>query len=1015
MTKQLLQGFLIAVTCGTGSWAQGLTAAAGGNVLHPIPLPFAAEKDTLPLGKSTGKGLTRTNPADTLPVPDTVNVLRSGLSPQDLVPTGYLGQRRKYITGSIGSLSSAAIERSVVPNFENALQGRIPGVHIIQANGMPGSDVVVRVRGTATLLGEAAPLYVLDGVPIFSGPRGIPAPGMGGGWGAAFNPLSDINPNDIASIEVLKDAAATAIYGARGAGGVVLITTKKGSPKKTDIRLDYYRGVTSPARTVNSLTGRQYLQLLDESWVNSGNTGTGPLPTVNGFTRERAEATHSDHLNQVLRQGMVQQVSLSASAGSEKTTFYISGSYRKETGIVTGNDFERATGRINISNDISEKLTLGANVGLNIINYTSMPVGYGAGGGFNAAQTNLPVFPWYNEDQTYFNPYNPRATGLPGSNVAAYQDKNQFDNEQHVSRTFIQAFAAYKIIPGLTFRSDAALDMYFHSTRDYLSKRIRTGSLGSGAGREGQPTAYASFERNSVNGYNLNNTLTYTKAVRNHGLTALGGIHFYYSENPHFFFEGEGFTNDFSREPHTASYRNTRTASSLVTNKFAFLAYFANANYAFKDRYLVGATVRTEGSSRFGANRKYATFPAVSVGWVVSDEAFLQQNKTINFLKIRASYGKTGNAGMDNYAALEQWNLTADSRYLNQPGVQYQSLGNPNLTGETQHQLDVGLDFAVLHNRLRGTVDFYDKKTRDLLLRYATPLSAGITDQGLLLNAGKLRNRGLELGISSSNIVSGSFQWHTDFTVAHNRNKVLSTGGLAPGQITPHGNIGTYEGHPLGTFYLAEWAGVDPDTGAELIYDGSGNKVPALSAAQVDEARVPQFDKPSAPRFFGGLNNMFTLKGFDLSVLVTFAYGNWVLDEGERFLSYVRGDNNLRAEAYTRWTADNPDTGYPRLLFNDPIAGRNTTRFLHDASYLRIKNVTLGYAFAKALPKRLLLSNARIYLTAQNLFTFTRFPGWDPEVAGNPGTNLDRSLGQGITYLEVPQVRTFVAGITLSF
>ncbi len=290
------------------------------------------------------------------------------------------------------------------------------------------------------------------------------------------------------------------------------------------------------------------------------------------------------------------------------------------------------------------------------------------------------------------------------------------------------------------------------------------------------------------------------------------------------------------------------------------------------------------------------------------------------------------------------------------------------------------------------------------MLSYTAPLSAGVTNQTLLLNAGSLRNRGVELSLNSKNLV-GTLGWTSSLSIAHNQNKVLDLGGLTPEQVSSHKNIATFEGHPIGVFYLAEYAGVDAATGAELIYDQAGNKVIATSAAQIDAARKPQYDKPSAPKVFGGLNNAVTYKDFDFSALLTFSLGNYVLDEGERELSYLKGTNNLRTIL----------TDSPRLTYNDPIANSNTTRFLHDASYLRVKNITLGYNLQKLMKNVKFIKGSRFYISAQNLFTITGFNGWDPEVSGNYRTALDRSLNQGITYMDVPQVSTFAAGFSLRF
>jgi TonB-linked SusC/RagA family outer membrane protein len=924
------------------------------------------------------------------------------------VSSGYFTLSSKYTSGAVGSMRSQSLENQVAPGFKPMMQGRLAGLHVVQANGMPAAEAIVRIRGTASIYGETEPLYVVDGVPVYAGPREMAPAGVGGSWGSVFNPLSDLNPMDIASIDVLKDAGAAAIYGARGGNGVIVINTKNARRDRTDVNVDYYQGITSPSNKIGLLNGAQYLDVLDRSWQNSGETGQGPLPPIPGFDRTVASATNTNHLDNILGDGKVQQLFISSSYGSARSTFYFSGSYRKEDGVLKGNGLKRYTGKMKITNKLTPRLGLGVNVGINYSDYQNMPAGYSEGGGFNAAQLNLPVFPLFNPNGTYFYPSNPAVYNTPGSNVAAFQNKKDFDNQEQTRRITIAANMDYQLIPDLVFRIDAAMDQYYHTRRDYLSKRLRYGSLGSGNGREGVPTAYAGYEKYSENVYNIRAALTYKRNRVHHILTALTGFEFYYNDNPFFFAEGEGFVSEFLRQPAAASYRNQQTAAALVTNVNALAGYFATANYVYKGKYLLNATLRTDASSRFGKDNKYQVFPALSVGWILSEEDFLNKSATVSFLKLRASYGRTGNYGIGNYSSLERWGLSTASGYMLQAGVHTLALGSPSLKPERQDQLNIGLDFGIWNNRVSGSIDCYNRITKDLLLYQPAPPSAGVEDPGLLLNAGSLRNRGVELNLLFKNL-SGPLSWNTNLVVAHNSNKVLDLGGLSPEIVSAHRNVATFEGHAAGVFYLAEYAGVDPATGQELIYDKQGNKVAAVAATQIDQARVPQFDKPSAPKLFGGLSNTFAYKNIDFSALLTFSYGNYVLDEGERALSYVTGENNLRAEALDSWTSKQANASYPRLLYNDPIAGSNTTRFLHDASYLRCKNLALGYSWKKVK----FFQQIRLYVSAQNLFTVSGFSGWDPEVAGSYLGNAERSLNQGITYMDLPQVKIFVAGISV--
>lgn len=920
----------------------------------------------------------------------------------------------RTVSGALTQIPGSRLRHMMPQNIKSVLQGLVPGLHVVQSNGQPGSEATLRLRGTSSVFAESEPLYVIDGVPVFAGPREMTEQGTGGNWGAQYNPLTDFNIEDIAMIEVLKDAAATAIYGARGANGVILITTKKGERNRQQIDINFYSGISEVTNALKTLNAREYLQLLDESWANSGGVGNGPLPAIPGFDRAVAARTNTDHMAVLLDHGVVTNLSMSASSASNGTNFYVSGSYRNEEGVLQGNNLTRYTGRMKISNQILRRLNIGINLGVYLTDYEMLPVGNSVGGGFNAAQSNLPVYPLVNPNGTYFNPFNSGIYNLPGSNIEAFQHKKYFNNEEHTSRFFLAGNFRLNIARNMDFSTEAAMERYFQKRANYLGKQIRLGSAGSGLGREGVPTAYAAYEKYSNNLFNGRSVLSYKSASDTQQLSALTGFEYFYNENPMFFAEGEGFANDFTRDPGAAQYKDVTKALSLVANTTAFIGYFGNLNYSWKNRYLASATVRVDGSSRYGANHKYVTSPAASLGWMLSEEDFLKPARFINMLKIRGSYGRTWNSGIGNYSARETWSLTPYSRYLLQAGIQMQSLGSPDLKPERQEQLNVGVDFSILNNRISGSIDVYNRITKDMLLGYNVPLSVGVARSQLLMNGGAMRNRGLEAAISSKNLL-GPVKWNTELSIATNKNRITDLGGLNPQQLSINKNIITALGHAVGTFYLARHAGIDPATGQELIYDIAGNKVVASSAAQIDAARVAQKDKPSAPKVYGGLNNTLSYKQFDLNAFFTFSLGNYVLDEGERDLSYLKGSNNLRAASLERWTPQHTASVYPRLFFNDPLAGSNTTRFLHNASYLRLKNITLGYTFGQQLKKVKFIKGARAFIAAQNLLTMTKFKGWDPEVTGNYSSALERNINQGITYMDLPQVRTLSAGLNLNF
>jgi TonB-linked SusC/RagA family outer membrane protein len=969
-----------------------------------------------------------------------VTLLADIKSLKEVVVIGYGTQERRNVTGAISSVKAVEIQKSVVPTFESALQGRIPGLLITQASGVPGGLVTVRLRGVTSINGASEPLYVVDGIPINSGGRGDAGGGISGNAGASNNLLSDLNPNDIESVEVLKDASAAAIYGARGGAGVILITTKRGKAGKTQFNAGYSQGITMETNRVDVLNAPQYLQLFDEAVQNSGSPANAVLPVRPGFSREVAEATNSDHLSTVLRQGMRQEANLSASGGSEKTTFYVGGTYYKEKGIIVGNDFDRLSGRFSIDNQATDRIKFGASMGITYT--TDYRVGTGTNtdaGGFGLAQTLLPIFPYYNADGTYFDPYNGGLgqSGRVGRNLIAMQNRANYSNYQTKMRTLGGAYAEVTLLPGLSFRSDIGIDIFNQTINSYYSRYVRTTS-GSATvpvkpnGVAGTPGAQARMERVLLNNWNTNNTLTYTRKLNQHEFTVLGGLSFNKNNSPYLGVQGEVFPNDFFRDPSQATYKISPNGSN--SDRYAFLAYFGRVLYNLNNKYLASVSFRREGSSRFGEDNKLGNFPAVSVGWVLSEENFLKNNSVVSFLKLRASYGQTGNAaGIQNNQPYGLWkNAQSDNlgAYKGNPYMFSEQVANPDLHWEKQNQLDIGLEYGVLNGRISGTIDFYDKVSKEMLLNFPGPATQGQENNDIVLNAGKLQNRGVEFSISTQNLV-GAFRWSTDFNISHNRNEVLDVAGIQPTSLSGGSNVATFEGRPLGSFYLVKWAGVDAATGEEMVYDSNGEArlASAMTSSDMQTARVGIFDKPALPKAFGGLTNTFAYRGFDATVLFTFSLGNWIYDDGERTLSYFRGnDNNLRKEALNRWTEDKPNTSFPKLYYpatgvTDPttvIRNTATTRFLHNASFGRLKTLQVGYTIPSAISQKVHIRTFRIYATAQNLLTFTKFPGWDPEIVRDLG-GLDnagvqaRNLGQGFTNLDLPQLRTFVVGVNVGF
>ncbi|MBC7936387.1 MAG: TonB-dependent receptor, partial [Rhizobacter sp.] len=509
----------------------------------------------------------------------------------------------------------------------------------------------------------------------------------------------------------------------------------------------------------------------------------------------------------------------------------------------------------------------------------------------------------------------------------------------------------------------------------------------------------------------------------------LGGMTYNRNNSPFLAVTGEAYPNDIFRDPSQATYKSTPSASN--SDKYLFQAYFGRLNYSYKQKYLLEVSYRREGSSRFGRGHKFGDFPAIGAGWIISDEAFLKNVSFIDLLKLRSSFGLTGSTGgIQNFQSYNQWkNAQSDNlgSYKGNPYFFSEQVANPDLRWEKQTQFDIGLEFKIFNNRLSGTVDFYNKVSNDLLLEFPGGATQGQENPNIVINAGSLRNRGVELSLSSVNYSTKDFNWTTDFNISHNQNKVLNVSGISPTSLSGGSSVATFIGRPIGTFNMIRWAGVDSKTGDEQIYDKDGiiRVAKTLTSTEINAARVGIFDKPATPKAVGGLTNNFSYKNFDLSILFTFSVGQWLYDEGERKSSYFTGNEiNLRQSAVDRWTVDNTGSNYPKLYYNDavndPLRSINTTRFLHNASYARLKTIQLGYNLPEILLRKVNVNRFRVYITGQNLLTFTKFPGWDPENVRDLG-GLDnagvqaRNLGQGFTEYNLPQVKTLIIGASIGF
>lgn len=926
-------------------------------------------------------------------------VLQPGIDLAEVLVTGYGTAIKRELTGNIAKIRTEDIKDMPVTSFDQAMQGKAAGVQITSGNGKLGQAVQIRIRGQSSVSASNEPLIVIDGIPATTADLGS--------FGGATNPLSDINPQDIASIEILKDASAAAIYGARAANGVVLVTTKRGKTGRTSVNYGFQYGQSNPARLLEFLNTEQYLKLYRQAAANSdridGYEASDPdsyttymedffkTQSLGTFGTDKAEDTDWGKL--AYQDAPMQQHDLNISGGNDKTTFYMSGQWFDQKGILIGNALNRITGRINVDHQAYKWLKVGFNTSLS----RSFNERISGDRQFDNPMQIVALPP--------MTPANDPDTGLPVGtppgdiNIPVYYNPlinlgNAYYNT-NTNRNLSSVYAQISILDGLNFRTEFALDMLDQQEELYYNSKTQR-NFGAPQG-QGQNL----FTR--VENYNTNNYFTYGTNFGKAKLDLTAGMSYQQSQQKTNFIEGQDFPSDAYRQIASAA---RKTDGSSTESNFRFLSYFARANVKLADKYLVGVSVRTDGSSRFGKESRYGFFPAASLGWILSEEGFLNNNKTISFLKVRASYGRTGNAEIGNFPQLGLF--AGDAAYNGAPGQRPSQLGNPDLSWETTDQFDAGLDFGLFNDRLTGEIDFYSKNTTGLLLNVNVPGSTGFSTQ--TRNVGKLSNQGIEV-VLNTDVVRGAFRWKTSLNFAANVNEITDL----QGQIIEAGlnNMSrAVEGQPLGTYFTAEYAGVDPANGNALWYKNAteGNRETTSTYSQATRVVVGS----PLPDWIGGVTNTFSYKGFELSVLFSAVIGNELNFYGVgRFSSAnARFEDNQTVDQLAAWTKDNPNTNVPEARLFSNNGAQPSSRFIQDGSFVRLRNATFSYNFPKSLTSKAKIQSLRLFVTGQNLLTWTNYIGWDPEVNAD---DIVTNIAQGYDFYTAPQPRTILAGFNIGF
>lgn len=940
---------------------------------------------------------------------------------EEVVVIGYGIVKKKDLTGAVSQLSAGTLKDLKVSHPTQAMAGQMAGVQVQQVAGAPGQASTIRVRGSGSISASSSPLYVVDGYPL------------------GEQNLNSINPNDIESIEVLKDASASAIYGSRAANGVVLVTTKSGKSGKVNISLDAYYGTQEVTKKMDLMNAQEFAEFSKEAFNNnyvdrvSGAKATDPLSIRPAGNRYKYPAIYDDTAamaaigngtdwqDEIFRSAPIQNYQLTVTGGDEKSKYMFSGGYFSQDGIIIGSDYERYSARAKIDSDLTKWLKIGINIAPTYMNSNTITQGHWASDGVvNSALATSSIVPVYNSDGTWasqseYAVAGDGLTGVPNAVASATDIVNKNTN----LRLFANMYAEISLLKNLKFKSTIGSDIM-----EYRSRYFRPSTVPKNGAVAPLPSTDRKATSSSVEVVNwLNeNTLSYFASFNKiHEIDAVAGFTVQKNIYNQTYAEGSDFPDDIIQTINNAKVKS----GSTDTNEWSLLSYLARVNYRYNNRYYLTASIRADGSSRFGKNTRYGYFPSGSVAWRISQEDFMKDISFISDLKVRASFGLTGNNSIPNYGSIgtmSTQNYVFGSGSGNVvSGAAQSSISNADLTWEKTKQYDLGMELSVLDSRLTFTVDAYMRKTTDLLLQVDVPSITGFTNAWR--NIGKLDNKGLEFSIMSRNISGKDFTWNTNFNLSLNRNKVLALGPSGD-PIQSDGGAGTTHitmiGEPIGSFYGYKMIGIYMNK-ADL------DNNPHTSNSHVGDVKFEDINKDGTidandrtiignnmPDFTWGMSNSFTYKNFDLNIMLQGVHGSEVLHLGKRFYTQMEGNQNQMRSVLNRWQSEeNPGDGWtPRA--NSSTTGQNnavSSRWVEDGSFIRINNLTLGYTLPKILINAWNVQNARFYLSVQNLATFSDYSGFNPETSHRE----DSVLAPGTDYGMYPLARTYTVGMNVTF
>lgn len=897
-----------------------------------------------------------------------VSLQESSDALSDIVVIGYGTVQKKDVTTAVSTVSLKDLSERPVVSAAQAIQGKAPGVQVTQPSGQPGGSMVVRIRGNTSITASNDPLYVVDGVPT--------------------DDINFLSPNDIASMQILKDASSAAIYGSRAANGVVLITTKEGQRGSPKVGLNAYVGNSQVIKQLNSLNVTEYKNLMDD---------LGIIHLPEGLTNR------TDWFKETFRNGIDQNYQLSLSSGNEKMRYYLSGGYTDQKGVINVAYYKRYNFRVNVENQLKSWLKINSNVAYSDYSGNGIITGTGAGrAGVILSVINTPTYApiWDSArpGQYYNNFYGANITH-PVENMS-----RTADNTSNHNRFLASMSAELSLMPGLKYKSSNTIDrVYYHST-NFLDP-LKTAYGRSEGGN-------ASDNRSLSTIFTFDNILTYDKKFGDHAINIVGGTSYTTSKWNNAYIAGSFYRTGYT--PKTLDAANKINPYSTGTNEseWALMSYLGRISYNYKSKYLVTTNLRYDGSSKLSPDHRYGFFPSISAAWRISSEDFMSNVKWINDLKLRGGWGKTGNqSGISDYAYLQMysiqridWWLTGNDRAV--VNINPSNMRNRDLTWETTTQSNIGIDLTILNNRLTLNADAYYKFTKNLLMN--VPLPSGLEFGNIYRNEGEMENRGVELGIQSRNISTPDFSWNTEFNISFNRNKVtkLSLQKIyyfaSTSEATSENVVRMTVGQPLGMFwgYISE--GVDPETGDILYKDLDGN-------GRITTSDKTYIGNPN-PDFTWGMTNTLSYKGLNLNVFIQGSQGNDIYNASRYETEGMYNANNQSTEVLRRWQIPGQITDIPRATQSTDNL-RASTRFVEDGSYVRLKSLTLSYDIKAKLLEKWKIARLQPYITAQNLFTITNYKGFDPEVNQYGGS----ATVQGIDWGTYPQVKTFIIGVNIDF